>query len=118
MRSTSVDYLNKIYANSTYTKREKQRLGSVQKKMQKNNWKFSHVKERNNQPQTSPRFMSQSQTNFKMKDRFTHSHGSGGFYRECITSGTGFFNGQDLANSQASNWNRAMTANQPNRAVD
>ena len=50
MRSTSVDYLNKIYANSTYTKREKQRLGSVQKKMQKNNWKFSHVKERNNQP--------------------------------------------------------------------
>ena len=29
MRSTSVDYLNKIYANSTYTKREKQRLGSV-----------------------------------------------------------------------------------------
>ena len=36
MRSTSVDYLNKIYANATYTKREKQRVGSVQKKMQKN----------------------------------------------------------------------------------
>ena len=58
MRSTSVDYLNKIYANATYTKREKQRVGSVQKKMQKNNWKYSHGKERHNQPPATPLFMS------------------------------------------------------------
>ena len=111
MRSTSVDYLNKIYANSTYTKKEKQRLGSVQKKMMKNNWKMSHVREKHTQAPLSPMLASQSQTNFKIKDRFTHSHGSGGFYRECISTGTHFFNGQDPAGSAGSQWSQMMAGN-------
>jgi len=36
--TTAVDQLNKIYAGSGYRKKERQRIGLVQNKMQKQNW--------------------------------------------------------------------------------
>ena len=86
--------------------------------MQKNNWKLAHALEKPRQVVMSPLAASQSQTNFKMKDRFTHSHGSGGFYRECISTGTNFFNGQGPMNSRGSQWSHNMTANSGVPAYD
>ena len=107
MNTTSANQLNKIYAGSGYRKKEKLRVVNVQKKMQQQNWKISAAKDRKPVVQEDkPTILaaSQSQTHFNTKDRFAFSHGSGGFYREGMSTNEFFYQQQSTQNQ----WNRGV----------
>ena len=58
-----------------------------------------------------------SQSNFNLKDRFAHTHGNGGFYRECISTGVDstYSNGGGSLYSQ---WGQMISPNQTKSTAD